>query len=69
MTQKTVQIFLFTLTPSFSSKGGFKSEDVEEFLHLPKNIPKTCFKFAYPIHDIDKMSIINFFDFTSLIGL
>ena len=49
-----------------SIKGGFKSEDVEEFLHLPKNIPKTCFKFACPIHDIDKMSILNFFDFTSL---
>ena len=47
-------------------KGGFKSENVEEFVNLPKNIPKNYLKFVHPVHDIDKTSILNFFDFTSL---
>ena len=45
-------------------KGDFKSEN--GFPHLPKNIPKNYLKFVHPVHDIDKMSILNFFDFTSL---
>ena len=47
-------------------KGGFKSEKVEGFSNLPKNIPKNYLKFFYPVNDNDKMSIVNFFDFTSL---
>ena len=47
-------------------KGGFKSENVEGFSNLPKNIPKNYLKFVHPVHDIDKTSIVNFFDFTSL---
>ena len=42
------------------------SENVEAFVNLPKNIPKNYLKFVYPVHDIDKTSILNFFDFTSL---
>jgi hypothetical protein len=49
-----------------SAKGGFKSENVEGFSNLPKNIPKNYLKFVHPVHDIDKTSIVNFFDFTSL---
>ena len=48
------------------TKGGFKSENVEVFVNLPKNIPKSYLKFVHPVHDIDKISILNFFDFTSL---
>ena len=48
------------------AKGGFKSENVEEFSNLQKNIPKNYLKFVHPVHDIDKTSIFNFFDFTSL---
>ena len=48
------------------TKGGFKSEKVKEFSTLPKNIPKNYLKFVYPVHDIDKTTIINIFDFTSL---
>ena len=33
---------------------------------IPKNIPKTYLKFAHPVHDSNKTSIVNFFDFTSL---
>ena len=47
-------------------KGGFKSENVEGFSNLPKNIPRNYLKFVHPVHDIDKTSILNFFDFTSL---
>ena len=50
-------------------KGGFKSENVEGFSNLPKNIPKNYLKFVHPLHDIDKTSILNFFDFTSYIYL
>ena len=50
-------------------KGGFKSENSRQFFGSPKNIPKNCFKFVHPVHDNDKMSILNFFDFTSLINL
>ena len=42
------------------------SEDIGGFLPLPKNIPKNYLKLSYPVHDIDKTSILNFFDFTSL---
>ena len=49
-----------------TTKGGFNSENVEGFSNLPKNIPKNYLKFAHPLHDIDKTSILNFFDFTSL---
>ena len=49
-----------------SGKGGFKSENVEGFSNLPKNIPKSYLKFIHPVQDIDKTSIGNFFDFTSL---
>ena len=48
------------------TKGGFNSENVEGFSNLPKNIPKNYLKFAHPLHDIDKTSILNFLDFTSL---
>ena len=41
-------------------KGGFKSENVEEFLPLPKNIPKNYLKLSDPLHDIDKTSILIF---------
>ena len=44
-------------------KGAFKSEDVEQILELPKNIHKNCLKFVHPLHDIDKMQILNYFDF------
>ena len=47
-------------------KGGFKSENLRQFFGIPKNIPKSCFKFVHPVHDIDKTLILNFFDFTSL---
>ena len=47
------------------SKGGFKSENLRWFFGIPKNIPKNCYKFVHPVHDIDKTSILNFFDFTS----
>ena len=40
------------------TKGGFKSENVEVFVNLPKNIPKSYLKFVHPVHDIDKTSII-----------
>ena len=33
-------------------KGGFKLENDEGFLNLPKNIPKNYLKFVHPIHDI-----------------
>ena len=42
------------------------SKNVEVFVNLPKNIPKSYLKFVHPVHDIDKTSILNFFDFTSL---
>jgi hypothetical protein len=45
------------------------SEDIGGFLPLPKNIPKNYLKLFYPVHHIDKKSILNFFDFTSLIYL
>ena len=51
---------------SLHTKGGFESENVEVFVNLPKNIPKSYLKFVHPVHDIDKTSILNFFDFTSL---
>ena len=51
------------------TKGGFKSEKVKEFSTLPKNIPKNYLKFVYLVHDIGKTSIVNFFDFTSLVYL
>ena len=44
----------------------FKSENLRQFFGIPKNIPKSCFKFVHPVHDIDKTLILNFFDFTSL---
>ena len=47
-------------------KGGFQSENLRQFFGIPKNIPKSCLKFVHPVHDIEKMSIVNFFDFTSL---
>ena len=47
-------------------KGGFKSENVEGFSNLPKNIPKSYLKFVHPVHHIDETSILNFFDYTSL---
>ena len=50
-------------------KGGFKSENLRLFFGIPKNIPKNYVKFVRPVHDNDKMSILNFFDFTSLINL
>ena len=38
------------------AKGGFKkSENLRQFFGIPKNIPKSCFKFVHPVHDIDKM--------------
>ena len=37
---------------SAHAKGGFKSEYVEGFVNLPKNIPKNYLKFVHPIHDI-----------------
>ena len=49
-------------------KGGFKSENLRLFFGIPKNIPKNYVKFVRPVHDNDKMSILNFFDFTSLIN-
>ena len=52
-----------------TTKGGFKSENLRQFFGIPKNIPKNCLVFVHPVHDNDKMSIINFFDFTSLINL
>ena len=54
------------VSASFQVKGGFMSENVEAFVNLPKNIPKNYLKFVHPVHDIDKTSILNFFDFTSL---
>ena len=50
-------------------KGGFKSENLRLFFGIPKNIPKNYVKFVRPVHDNDIMSILNFFDFTSLINL
>ena len=47
-------------------KGGFKSENKRQFFGGPKNIPKSYLKLVHPVHDIDKTSILNFFDFTSL---
>ena len=47
-------------------KGGFKSKNVEGFVNLPKNIPVNYLKFVHAVHDIDKTSILNLFDFTSL---
>ena len=47
-------------------KGGLKSENLRQFFGIPKNIPKSCFEFVHPVHDIDKTLILNFFDFTSL---
>ena len=47
-------------------KGGFNSEKLRLFFGIPKNIPKNYLKFAHPVHDIDKISIVNFLDFTSL---
>ena len=49
-----------------NTKGGYKSENVEGFVNLPKNIPKNYLKFVHPVHDIDKTSILSLFDFTSL---
>ena len=43
------------------SKGGIMSEDIGEFLHLPKNVPRNYFKLSYQVHDIDKTSILFFF--------
>ena len=43
------------------TKGGFKSENVEGFSNLPKNIPKNYLKFVHPIHDIDKNINSQFF--------
>ena len=50
-------------------KGCFKSENVEGFSNLPKNLPENYLKFVHPVHDFDKKSIVNFFVFTSLINL
>jgi len=36
---------------------------------IPKIIPKNCLKFVHPVHDMDKMSIVNFFEFTNSINL
>ena len=47
-------------------KGGFTSENLRQFFGIPKNIPKNYLKLVHPVHDIDKKSIINYFDFTSL---
>ena len=57
-----------TFEVSFSCTSGFKSENVEGFSNLPKNIPKNYLK-VHPVQDIDKTSIIIFFDCTSLIYL
>ena len=55
--------------PNLDTKGGFKSEDVEEFLNLPKYIPFFYPELAYPVHGIDKMSFQTFFAFTDLVYL
>ena len=34
------------------------SEDIGEFLSLPKNIPKNYIKVSYPVHDNDKVLVI-----------
>ena len=39
------------------TKGGIMSEDIGQFLHLPKNIPKNCLKLSYPVHNNDKILI------------
>ena len=59
---------IWNILPSFKhwiylakTKGCFKSENVEGFVNLPKNIPKNYLKFLHPIHDIDKTSILIFF--------
>ena len=39
---------------TFPTKGGIMSEDIGQFLHLPKNIPKNYLKLSYPVHNNDK---------------
>ena len=45
-------------------KGGFMSESTGEFFHCPKNVPKTILELIHPVHDIDKMPLVNFFAFS-----
>ena len=33
------------------------SEDIGEFLHIPKDIPKNYLKLSYPVHDNDKVLV------------
>ena len=33
------------------------SEDIGQFLHLPKNIPKNYLKLSYPVQNNDKILI------------
>ena len=41
-----------------SAKGGIiMSEDIGQFLHLPKNIPKNYLKLSYPVLNNDKVLV------------
>ena len=46
-----------TFKKNTDTKGGFNSENLR--FGIPKNISKSYLKFIYPVHDIDKMSILN----------
>ena len=39
---------------------------LKDFQISQKIFQKNYLKFVHPVHDIDKTSILNFFDFTSL---
>ena len=44
-------------TTTQGDKGGFKSENIEGFWNLPKNIPKNYLKLSYPVHNNDKVLV------------
>ena len=45
----------FLFLKKTSAKGGIMSEDIGQFLPLPKNIPKNYLKLSYPVHGNDKV--------------
>ena len=40
------------------TKGGIMSENIVEFLPLPKTIPKNYLELSYPVHENDKVGRI-----------
>ena len=48
---------LWEISENCLIKGGIMSEDIGEFLPLPKNIPKNYLKLSYPVHNNDKVLV------------